>query len=95
MDIDNSALKEILDAIAAMDKKLDVHIAQDAHTAGIAAENRKVLFGENGNVGLVALVKKNSESIEKMNKLFLILITPVILAIGSGFVWLIMQVGGQ
>jgi glycerol dehydrogenase-like iron-containing ADH family enzyme len=90
-EIENSALKEILDAIAAMDKKLDVHIAQDAHTAQIANENRKTLLGENGNVGLVALVKKNSEAIENMNKLFLILATPVILAIGSGVVWLIAQ----
>ena len=87
----NSKLDALLSRITELDKKIDVHMARDEQTAEIAHENRRTLMGYNGQIGLVAIVEKNSKAIDKINTLLWTIATPLIIAIGAGLVMLIAE----
>jgi len=86
-----SELTQLLTLLKDIDKKLDVHIAETKDDREMLLKHERILFGANGDASIPEQVRMNTRAIAFATKLMWFVITPILLAIGSGMVFLIMQ----
>lgn len=91
--MEDNNVQKLFDMMIEMDKKLGIHIALDAETSETARENQRILKGKGDRTGLVAKVEKNTGDIRDIKKIAWAVMTPVLLAVGSGIVYLIVRGG--
>ena len=83
--------KDVMDLLTVMDKKLDIHIALDKKKDEEVAEIKRILKGSNGDIGLIEKVRKNTDFNATQKKVMWLIVTPLLLLIGSGTAALLLQ----
>jgi len=86
-----SELTQLLTLLKDIDKKLDVHIAETKDDREMLLKHERILFGANGDSSLPEQVRMNTRAIAFATKIMWFVVTPILLAVGSGMVVLIMQ----
>ena len=97
---ENEMLKQILQEVRDMaheqselKMKVETHVAKDEWRDELLARHERILAGQNGDAGLPEQIRNNTEAIRTFKRIGWTIITPLLLAIGAGIVFLIAQSG--
>jgi hypothetical protein len=88
-------MQQLIDLMVEIDKKLDVHIAEEKSNKQTLIFHDKILRGSEDAPSLPEQVRNNSKDIRAFKKVLWYVATPLLLAIGGGVLWIIVQGANQ